>query len=176
MDFIIKKNDSLNFHKHFGLSSGVGKSYPLLLETIPDGPFTILDFGCGKGGTIQWLSHNRKQAIIAGYDCYVPKYDNHELLKRKWDYTFSGDVLEHIPEEELESISYGLAKITRNTSIHFIDLDPAKKYFPTGENAHLTIKEADWWLALLQKHWNISTYFVQEWERRRRLEVVLTSK
>ena len=83
MDFIIKKNDSLNFHKHFGLSSGVGKSYPLLLETIPDGPFTILDFGCGKGGTIQWLSHNRKQAIIAGYDCYVPKYDNHELLKRK---------------------------------------------------------------------------------------------
>ena len=168
--------DRFNFHKHFTKpTSGVGKEYPLLLELIPQGPCSILDYGCGKGGTMRWLQQHRKDAYIEGFDPFIDEYNRDEHLLRQWDYTFSGDVLEHIPQDELEGISYRLSKITRCSSIHFIDLDPARKHFPTGENAHLTIQEADWWLKLLSQHWTIHDHYVQEWNHRRRLEVVLHS-
>ena len=173
---MIVKHDKYNFHKHFNKrGSGIGKQYPLLLDIIPEGAYSILDFGCGKGGTIQWLQAERKHAYIEGYDPYIGVFDNQQHFDRMWDYTYSGDVLEHIPERELGLVSSTLAKITRNTSIHFVDLDPAQKTFPTGENAHLTVREADWWLELFERDWHIHAHTVQTWNDRRRLEVVLHS-
>jgi hypothetical protein len=177
MNMTVKKHDRFNFHKHFSKpTSGVGKDYPLLLDIIPNYPYSVLDFGCGKGGTIEWLSTHRPELYIEGYDPYMQKYDKPEHLLRQWDFTFSGDVMEHIPQDEIEGISYRLSKITRSNSIHFIDLDPARKTFPTGENAHLTVKEADWWLKTLEEHWYIRDHYVREYNHRRRLEVVLGSK
>jgi len=174
---MIIKHDKYNFHKHFNKkSSGIGKQYPLLLDVIPQGPYSILDFGCGKGGTIQWLQEQRKDAYIEGFDPYIEAFDNKEHFDRMWNYTYSGDVLEHIPESELSAILQRLAEITNNSSIHFVDLDPAQKTFPTGENAHLTVKEADWWLEQFSADWHIHNHTVQTWNDRRRLEVVLHSR
>ena len=174
---MIHKHDKYNFHKHFNKkSSGIGKQYPLLLDVIPQGPYSILDFGCGKGGTVQWLQQERKDAYIEGFDPYIKAFDKPEHFDRMWNYTYSGDVLEHIPEHELPPILLRLAEITNNSSIHFVDLDPAQKQFPTGENAHLTVREADWWLELFARDWHIHTHTVQTWRDRRRLEVVLHSR
>jgi len=167
------KREEYDVHKHFHKkTSGEGKPYPFLLEHIPQGPYSILDFGCGKGGTIEWLKTQRPDAYVEGYDPYIQAYDNPEHFERLWDYTYSGDCLEHIPTQELPGILETLNKITRSKSIHLIDLDPARKVFPNGDNAHLSLLPESEWIRLFEDAgFKIGEYSTQTWNHRRRLEL-----
>ena len=149
-----------DWHKTFP-GSGQGKQYPYLLEKIMENQThnlgarltkprrinplwqNILDYGCGKGGTIRWLKELVK-VNIWGYDPGHPDYANTETLKRKYDAIYTADVMEHIEEADLEAVikqQQSLAPV----NIHIIDLTPAKKRLPDGRNAHVTLLDMDAW-------------------------------
>src|ERR1051326_1125418 len=67
----------------------------------------------------------------------------------RFDGVVCTDVLEHCPEEDLawileEIFSYAARFVYLNVACF-----PARKTLPSGENAHITIREPDWWHALV---------------------------
>ena len=113
---------------------------------------TVLDFGGGKG--YQYSKHhlNRKFGILYNnitiYDIGVPEYST--LPSVKFDGVISTDVLEHIPEEELEdALDTIFDKATKFVYIA-VFCGPAKQVLADGSNAHCTIKEPKWWTGLIK--------------------------
>jgi hypothetical protein len=121
---------------------------------------TVLDYGAGKG-----LQYRPQPIIIDGrkvsdgvaeyWDidevrCYDPGYQPHsDLPSGKFDGVVCTDVLEHCPEEDLawivdEIFSYATRFVYLNVACF-----PARKTLPTGENAHITVREPEWWQALV---------------------------
>lgn len=134
-----------DFHAQFP-KSGIGKQHPYLIERL-DPQHSILDYGCGKGGTVEWL---RKAGYnVVGYEPYVAEYSNTETLNRKYDTIYTQDVLEHIEQDE---IPWQLFSTIAQEQIHIIDLTPAKKRLPSGENAHITLLPPQVWLHLFDTY------------------------
>lgn len=136
----------VDFHELFP-NSGQGKEYPWLDSKLREiGSQKILDYGAGKGGTTAWLlslGYN-----VTAYDPYWPKYANTRALDQAYDTVFTADVLEHIltgdiPWQLFAKAAHGL---------HIIDLTPAKKLLPTGENAHINLASADEWCLRFVEH------------------------
>ncbi len=112
----------------------------------------LLDLGCGHG-----------RAVIAlrtlGYDCWgvditlaglpstgtrgfveaplwtIPYKDN------QFEYTFSTDVMEHIPPKMVEAVIKEIYRITRVETFHCVSTVDDPNY----PNVHLTIEPIKWW-------------------------------
>jgi FkbM family methyltransferase len=123
------------------------------------GARTILDYGSGKG-----LQYRPQPVVIGGrrvadgvaefWDvdqvcCYDPAYPPHARLPdARFDGVISTDVLEHCPEEDLawivaELFSYAERFVYANVACY-----PARKRLPSGANAHVTLRPAEWWREL----------------------------
>lgn len=138
-----------DWHKTFP-ASGQGKHYPWLLEIIQlYRPHKVLDWGCGKGGTVEWLSSLYPDTEFQGYDPGNPEYS--ESPTGKFDLVYSADVLEHIEIMDIPDTIRDIAKITKR-SVHIIDLTPAKKTLPDGRNAHVTLMTAEDWQYKLDQY------------------------
>ena len=59
------------------------------------------------------------------------------------------DVLEHCPEEDLSWIVEEIFNYARRFVYLNVACFPARKTLPSGENAHITIREPDWWHAFV---------------------------
>lgn len=138
-----------HWHRTFP-NSGQGKRYPWLLELIQQyKPKKLLDWGCGKGGTMDWLSSIYPDLDIQGYD---PGHEIFDLIPTdRYDLVYSCDVLEHVEIMDIPNTIRDIARITRR-SAHIIDLTPAKKTLPDGRNAHVTLMSADDWQQKLDQY------------------------
>ena len=108
---------------------------------------SLLDYGCGKGH--QYKKDNLHIKYFNGvmpalYDIGVPEFD--ELPTGKFDGVISTDVLEHIPESQLDEV----LKEIYNKATKFVYLGIcdklAIKTLPNGENAHCTVHPIEWWM------------------------------
>lgn len=111
-------------------------------------PKTILDFGCGRSRLVEALGA-AAGATITRHDPAIPEYSAepqgvHDLL-------INIDVLEHVPEDQLDAVVGKMASLCRDAII-VIDTRPAEAVLPNGENAHCTLRTHDWWQAYLSKH------------------------
>jgi len=110
---------------------------------------TILDFGSGKGQQYTVDKVNLFWNVeVRCYDPYVKGYEN--LPNENFDGVICTDVLEHIHEDDIDSI-FEIIKSRANKFIFLgICTRPAKKKFSNGNNVHLTVKSIDWWKNKLQ--------------------------
>lgn len=169
-----------DFHREFP-GSGVGKQYPYLQKQLTHywgespTPKSLLDFGCGGGGTAQWLCDTYPQFYIDGYDPYKRLYpewttegthgENPGLWRtipnRYYDCVYSADVLEHIPRPLCVERDGALAHInscTRGLALLIIDLTPAKKTLATGTNAHVNLQSTEQWLEDIERWMRVWSY------------------
>ena len=151
-----------DWHKTFP-GSGQGKQYPWLLDkivsnhkanrdrrTIKNQWHTLLDYGCGKGGTAQWLKELVKNIEI---DCYDP---GHELykdtpLRDSYDCVYTCDVLEHIEREDIDTVIAHTQSLA-DQNLHIIDMTQAKKHLPDGRNAHVLLQDKWAWIEQFEQH------------------------
>ena len=126
------------------------------------GAQTILDYGCGKGmqyrpRMITDRNGGRWLSVVDYWNinevaCYDPAYEPYSRLPEgKFDGVISTDVLEHCPEQDVpwiidEIFGYATRFVFANVACY-----PARKRLPDGENAHCTIKPAEWWEQLFRQ-------------------------
>lgn len=103
---------------------------------------SVLDYGCGKA-----------KYHPEGWDKYEPALEEYSELPNKiYDAVICTDVLEHVPEDELDEVLKNI--FTRSTKLVFLSISTrlAKKSLPNGENAHCTVKEPIWWNEKLSQY------------------------
>jgi hypothetical protein len=96
------------------------------------------------------------------YDIGIEKFQNppSEKEAEEIEAVVSCDVLEHIPEDQIDATFefwYGLnPKFVFATIAQY----PAIAKLPDGTNAHVTIKPAEWWEEKISKHMNCETHII----------------
>lgn len=115
---------------------------------------TLLDWGCGRGDAYSsphkvyrtWGLH-RKDVWL--YDPAFERYN--EKPTKKFDAVVCSDVLEHIPESEIDNFILDLFDHAKKVVWASVCCRPARKCFPdTDINLHVTIHPFEWWETLFQ--------------------------
>jgi hypothetical protein len=104
-------------------------------------PRSILDYGCGQSRLLEALAPSPATRLLR-YDPAIPQYA--ALPTEKADLLINIDVLEHIPEENLDATLCEMASLGEN-AIVIIDTRPAALVLPDGRNAHVTLHPHSWW-------------------------------
>lgn len=105
---------------------------------------TILDYGCGKG-----LQYHEKRIDkfwnikVKCYDKYFPAHNC--LPEESFDGVICVEVLEHVPEEEVDLVLREIFERASNFVFLSIATKPAKKLFSDGSNVHVLLKDEQWW-------------------------------
>lgn len=112
-------------------------------------PATILDYGCGQSKLVDVLGE-ACGAAVTRYDPAIPEFDEKPKTGAQFDLLINVDVLEHVPESQLDSVVREMASYCKNAII-VIDTRSAKAVLANGENAHCTLKSHAWWGEFLGK-------------------------
>ena len=125
----------------------------------------LLDIGCGHGDPTRLLCSLDRNCVgvdisLAGlgsqrktgseYDEFLPTCSFTEapiwdmpFEDNEFDYTFSFDVMEHIPTEAVEASIRELYRVTKGKMLHCISVEDDPMYV----EAHKTVKPIKWWKA-----------------------------
>lgn len=111
---------------------------------------TLLDYGSGKGR--QYMDGS----IAARWGAMPVLFDPAVRgLDARPGGTFDGvictDVLEHIPEDEVEAVVSDIFGFADKFVFLSICTREARKTLPDGRNCHLTVKPEQWWLSLIAR-------------------------
>lgn len=111
---------------------------------------TVLDYGCGKA-----VVHNQYKLTdsVTLYDPYYEPYSQKPY--GLYDLVICTDVLEHVLEEDVESVLAELHLYTKQLLFLAISTKKAKKTFGNGMNVHITVKPKEWWEDKIKKYSNI---------------------
>lgn len=119
--------------------------------------YTLLDMGCGHGRAVRHLRDRGYCCLgmditLAGVGENRTGFTEAPLWKTpfadsQFDYTFSTDVLEHIPPEMVGATVKEIYRITRVETFHCISIVDDPNY----PNVHLTIKSIEWWKGQFSK-------------------------
>lgn len=126
------------------------KALPFLLPHILAlRPRSLIDYGCGRSDLAARLGRKAAIPAVAGYDPGVA-----ELSQRPeeiFDLLVSVDVLEHVPDDELDAVIAEMAGMAREAII-VIDTAPARTTLADGRNAHVSLHDREEWLRRLKPH------------------------
>lgn len=119
----------------------------------------LLDFGCGKGYAYsQRKVHKMWGVDVHLYDIGIELYNKLPPADMAVDGVISCDVLEHIPEDEIDdTLSYWYSLNPRFVYASVAQY-PAVAKLSDGSNAHVTLKQTSWWEDKFFKHLNCPTY------------------
>jgi hypothetical protein len=145
------------------------------------GARTILDYGSGKGR--QYDPQPIRIEGVGTWDsvpdywdvdevrCYDPCYEPYSKLPaEQFDGVVSTDVLEHCNADDLPWIVEEIFSFATRFVFAAVACYPAKSRLPNGENAHCTVRPAQWWHELFhqaagkypQVKWKIITQAIRE--------------
>ena len=116
---------------------------------------SILDYGAGEGKqyTVRRVHDAWGGQMPTLYDPGVPGLD--ERPTGQFDCVVCTDVLEHVPEAELDAVIADIADYTRRGAFISVCCRPAKwnKWLPGRKNVHVTVKPRAWWVDRLVNQW-----------------------
>lgn len=151
--------------------SQLGKKLPPFIQKFINNKgkaVTLLDYGCGRAihnftrlrdhGNETYTRRTlieRFEGMIQCYYCFDPAvqiYDEKPPQGMIFDIVCCADVMEHIPEDFVESVLREIFAYTKTNGVAMFTIsgNPALKTFNDGENLHTTIKQVEWWLEKIQ--------------------------
>lgn len=110
-------------------------------------PASLVDFGCGQSNLASLIGAKAGIAKIGRYDPAIPELA--VMPTETVDLAVNVDVMEHIPDEEIDAVLASIAGISRH-ALFVIDTGVAKVWLSDGRNAHVSQHDATWWLARLR--------------------------
>lgn len=130
----------------YGASSQ--KIFDKVLEVIKEyNPKSILDYGCGRSALIDMIYASTNIAVYR-YDPVFAEYN--KLPTTKVDFVICTDVLQHIPENELDE---NLKEIASAGDVCYFKIKCCDHptTFPNGEPTNCTVHDKYWWNNILKK-------------------------
>lgn len=116
---------------------------------------TMLDFGCGRGDAYKspHKLHHHLGLPRHAVTLYDPAFRPTSALPTgKYDLVVCSDVLEHVPEHEVDEFLTRLFAYAKKAVWASVCCRPAKKFFPDGRNLHVTVQPYEWWEARFDAH------------------------
>lgn len=110
---------------------------------------SLLDYGCG-GASVHMTERLAEQVGL--YDPYREYYSKRP--QRKFDMVICTDVMEHVPEDNVDEVLTDIDNYALKVVFFSIALYPAKKTFENGANLHVTLKPKEWWKTKIAKNIN----------------------
>lgn len=151
---LYKKLHSHNFNYGDTGSRYVKKIVSHIEQYKPD---SVLDFGCGKGKLATELSK-----LGLRVDEYDPAIEGKEQIPLKqYDMIITTDVLEHLYEDEIETVCKDFLSLSPLTMFHAICCRRAGNLLPDGSNAHKTVKPIEWWDNKLKSYTGFKTEVIK---------------
>jgi SAM-dependent methyltransferase len=156
--------------ENFGASTFLGKQ---AMIAYPDAGET-LDFGCGNGIAVRqmrledepWFGLEYSETAFEKYLSSYPFFyvgDTSQFPDRRFDMTYSTEVLEHIPAELIPEVVQEICRITARYIFMTISLRPSSD----NNRYHCTLRPREWW----ERHF-ASNGFVRDDEVVRRFQKV----
>jgi hypothetical protein len=130
-------------------AAGLQKAHYILSHLYRVKPQSVIDYGCGRSRLPDLLRYLGVPKVTC-YDPAIPAYAARPDAKH--DLLISVDVMEHLPEDEVDGVLSDMASLGTYATI-VINTRLAKTILPDGRNAHLTVRPASWWLESLKRHW-----------------------
>lgn len=139
------KQELINKHKstEWGVGHAISRMDYITNHLIKLDAHTILDYGCGRGSFKTYMSQNLPMYSVSEYDPGIEGKDNPPTPA---DYVVCWDVMEHIEPKYVDNVIAHLQGLILKGGYIYICLLPAHELLSDGRNAHLTIKDAGWWL------------------------------
>ena len=105
---------------------------------------SIIDYGCGRAESYEKYELKEKWGVsdVQLYDPAVPEY---AAMPTTADALITVDVLEHIPEGNIPWVVSELFRLSRSFVYAAVSSKLASTLLPDGRNAHVTIRDLDWW-------------------------------
>lgn len=129
---------------------------------------SVLEVGCGNGLLCEFLAHAGKK--VTGVDLVQGPYDRRskgyafmtrhlvkERLPNEYDVTLCFDVLEHIPEEDIDTVLENIGQSARSFVLSIAGYGHAP--------IHPTVKTPGWWLNKLFNHMPGRSWLCEVFER-----------
>ena len=125
-----------------------GTGGPMWIEQIRDvirssHHVTVIDYGCGKGLLAKML-----MVQCQSYDPAIPEFSK---LPHPADLVVCLDVLEHIEPEFLDNVLDHLVSLAEKQLFVAVSLKEAGRVLRDGRNAHLIVKDPEWWTKQIVK-------------------------
>ncbi|MEM6384342.1 MAG: methyltransferase domain-containing protein [Pseudomonadota bacterium] len=139
-DALISQYTSIYESKRYGDTSIKNLRF-VLPQVAALKPASILDYGCGRSKLVDALSSS-VGATASRYDPAIAEFS--ERPTGQFDLLINIDVLEHIPEDDLDAVLGEMRALCREALI-VIDTRPAETLLPDGSNAHCTLHDHAWW-------------------------------
>ena len=111
---------------------------------------TVLDFGCGKSELIDRI-HNDLGILCYRYDPAIEEYSR--LIEHSVDLILCTDVLQHIPEYDLDSVFLQMRRLS-NCVFFKIKCTQHHTLLPNGEFANCTVHDVNWWEKFIKKYYD----------------------
>lgn len=140
-------------------ASWISKILPLLND-LPAGPMTLLDFGCGRGTLKRDIEPLHPDLTVYEYDPGVRGKD--VLHQYPVDFVVCTDVLEHVELEYLATTLRTLDWMAIHGVFFNIDTAESRSFLPDGRNTHILIKPSYWWEETLRQYFPDMVWTIHE--------------
>lgn len=112
---------------------------------------TMLDYGCASA--VQYKRGKLDEFLGVQVSLYDPAIEEFSAEPSgTYDAVICYDVLEHIHEEHLDYVLSRLFLFADKLVMIKCGLAPAMAVLPNGENAHVTVRNKDWWKQKVAPH------------------------
>ena len=102
---------------------------------------SVLDWGCGKGGVVNYLNSSGMKA--QGYDPAMPEFKNKP--KGRFDCVCCFDVAEHWHPDRVDEEIRDVAIHTGQLAVFVVSCRVAVHQLPDGTNCHTIVESGEWW-------------------------------
>lgn len=138
----------------YGLS---GRAYiPTIFHAISQlakrlGSVSVLDYGSAGGETMKAVREHMWLPPCVTEQCYDPFVAEFSAEPHPADFVICTDVMEHVEPDCTKSVLDHLASLTKRIIFFSISLKKAKKILSDGRNAHINLRNTEFWLREIKR-------------------------